>query len=58
MNWDTLNNEARLAAKLLGFNKEIWDSDSEVPIYSTPFSELAVDKVEAVEYLGMRSYFT
>ena len=56
--WDSLNDEARFAAKLLGFNKEIWDSDSEVPIYSTPFNELAVDKVEAVAYLGMRSYFT
>ena len=56
--WDSLIDEARFAAKLLGFNKEIWDSDSEVPIYSTPFNELAVDKVEAVVYLGMRSNFT
>lgn len=56
--WDALNDKAQKAAKLLGFNKEIWDSDSELPIYSTPFSELAMDKVEAVEYLGMGSYFT
>ena len=58
MYWGSLNDEAQKAAKLLGFNEEIWDSDSEVPIYSTPFNELAVDKVEAVAYLGMRSYFT
>jgi hypothetical protein len=56
--WDSLNDKAQKAAKLLGFNKEIWDSDSEVPIYSTPFDKLAEDKMEAVLYLGLRSYFT
>ena len=55
--WDSLNEEARTAAKLLGFNEEIWDSDSEVPIYSTPFDKLTNDKKEAVVYLGLRSYF-
>ena len=56
--WDSLDNKAQKAATLLGFNEESWDSDSPVPIYSTPFDELADDKMEAVVYLGLRSYFT
>ena len=56
-NWDALSNKAKKAAMLLGFNEEIWDSDSEVPIYSTPFDKLTNDKKEAVVYLGLRSYF-
>ena len=61
--WDSLNSKAQEAAKLLGFNEEIWDSiedwdsDSPVPIYSTPFNELTHDKMEAVVYLGLRSYY-
>ena len=48
---------------MLGFNEEIWDSienwggDSPVPIYSTAFGELTHDKMEAVVYLGLRSYY-
>ena len=61
--WDSLNSKAQEAAKLLGFNEEIWDSienwgsDSPVPIYSTAFGELTHDKMEAVVYLGLRSYY-
>lgn len=58
MYWDELNNRAQKAAQLLGFNKEIWDGDDDnVPIYSTPFDELTEEKIEAVLYLGLRSYF-
>ncbi len=57
--WDSLNNEAQNAAKLLGFNQEIWNGDDDnVPIYSTPFDKLTEDKKKAVVYLGLRSYFT
>ena len=57
--WHSLNEKARTAAKLLGFNKEIWDRGGpNVPIYSTPFDELTDDKAEAVVYLGMRYRFT
>jgi hypothetical protein len=57
--WDSLNNEAQKAAKLLGFNQEIWNGDDDnVPIYSTPFDKLTEDKKKAVVYLGLRSYFT
>ena len=56
--WDNLNAQAQKAAQLLGFNEEIWDGDDDnVPIYSTPFDELTEEKIEAVLYLGLRSYF-
>ena len=55
--WGSLNSKAKEAATLLGFNEEIWDSDSPVPIYSTAFDNLDEDKMEAVVYLGLRSYF-
>ena len=56
--WGRLNSKAQEAAKLLGFNKEIWDSHSPVPIYSTVFEQLTHDKMKAVVYLGLRSYFS
>ena len=56
--WDGLSDRAQKAATLLGFNKNIWDTDSPIPIYSTPFDELTEDETEAVIYLGLRSYFS
>ena len=59
MYWDELSNRAQKAAQLLGFNEEIWDGDDDnVPIYSTPFDELADEKMEAVLCLRLSSYFT
>ena len=55
--WGSLNSKAKEAATLLGFNEEIWDSDSPIPIYSTAFDNLDEDKMEAIVYLGLRSYF-
>ena len=61
--WGGFNSKAKEAATLLGFNEKIWDSiedwdsDSPVPIYSTPFDNLDEDKMEAVVYLGLRSYY-
>ena len=52
-NWGGLKSTARHRRQ-----PSCWaSSGSPVPIYSTAFEELTHDKMEAVVYLGLRSYF-
>jgi len=55
--WDTLPNHAKNAAKLLGFNKDLWDYNELIPLYETPLNELYDAERDAAKLLGLEIYF-
>ena len=52
--WTSLTDEEQVAAKLLGFTKELWNKDRMVPSLKIPWSKLAKEEREAWETLGWR----
>ena len=49
--WSDLDEEARNAASMLGYNKEYWDHDRDLPIFGIPFANLNLTEKEAARYL-------
>eukprot|EP00984_Skeletonema_dohrnii_P008468 scaffold3114_cov130-Skeletonema_dohrnii-CCMP3373.AAC.1 len=59
MYWLGLDEEARDAATILGYNEELWDGDDDEdpPIFGTPFANLHSREKEAARYLNMVDQF-
>ena len=50
--WDDLPPNAREAAEKLGYSKDVWDSDEDIPLEQKPWEELTLEEQNAATVLG------